>query len=285
VIISIEHVALASADLHAAVTFLRELGMQPWHQEDLLAEGVRSNQFASGDAVVEILEALRDDAPVHRFVSQRGPGLHHVCFRVDNLDATILHFQQLGLELVSPQPREDQQGRRVFLHPRSGQGVLMGFVERHPPERPVESGRPTRRRTVDPGWRSFERLTFVPAVAVRGEVVFTSGLNAIDDDGNLLSPGDVVGQTRAIYEKLATLLAAAGGSLHDLVKTTDFVLSREGYAATAAVRAEFLGPEFPAATGVVVKELLGRGVLIEIEAVAVLGGTSAGAKPLPDGPE
>jgi methylmalonyl-CoA epimerase len=265
-ILGIEHVALASNDVPAAISFLGQLGMQPWHQEDLLSEGVRSNQFACGDAVVEVLEALHEDASLKKFLSQRGPGLHHVCFRVDDLDLTIQRFVSLGLELVDSRPREDGQGRRVFLHPRSAQGVLMGFVERH--AQSSEAHRHLRR--VDPGWRSFDRLTFAPAVGGRGEVLFTSGLNARDEHGVLQAPGDVVGQTRVIYHKLAALLGAAGGSLRDVVKTTDFVLSREGYAATAAVRAEFLGPDFPAATGVVVKELLGRGVLIEIEAVAIL---------------
>jgi dienelactone hydrolase len=55
---------------------------------------------------------------------------------VDDLEATIAQMQAAGLELVDPQPREDRQGRRVFLHPRSGGGVLMGFVERHPGQVP-----------------------------------------------------------------------------------------------------------------------------------------------------
>ena len=268
-ILGIEHVALASDDVPAAARFFDQLGMRPWHQEDLAAEGVRSNQFACGDAVIEVLEALHDDAPLRRFLAQRGPGLHHVCFRVDDLEATLRQFQSLGFQLVSAEPREDAQGRRVFVHPRSAQGVLMGFVEPH--------RAPSHRRIVNPDWSSFERVTFSPAVAARGETVYTSGLNAIDEDGVLQAPGDVVGQTRVIYEKLAAVLAAAGGSLRDVVKTTDFVLSRAGYAATAAVRAEFLGPSFPAASGVVVKELFGRGVLIEIEAVAVLPAHSSHA--------
>ena len=123
------------------------------------------------------------------------------------------------------------------------------------------------KRVVRPGRPG---LTYSIAVAAEGEVVFVSGLNAIDDSGALEAPGDVVGQTRAIYRKLAAVLEAAGGSLADVVKTTDYVLSRDNYGATAEVRREHLGPDFPAATGVVVKELLGRGVLIEIDAVAVL---------------
>ena len=141
----------------------------------------------------------------------------------------------------------------------------MGLVERHPGQ--LETA---RRRVVDPGWRGFERTTFVPAVAARGEVLFTSGLNAVDDDGVLHAPGDVLGQTRVILTKLKTLLEVAGGSLADVVKTTDYIMSRENYRATADLRREFFGNRFPAATGVVVKELLGRGVLIEIDAVAIL---------------
>ncbi len=128
----------------------------------------------------------------------------------------------------------------------------------------------SEKRVVNPGWRSFDRLTYAPAVAKRGELLFVSGLNAVDEDGVLQAPGDVVGQTRVVFEKLATVLAAAGGSLADVVKTTDYVLSRDGYRGTAEVRRQYLGPQFPAATGVVVKELLGRGVLIEIDAIAVL---------------
>lgn len=128
----------------------------------------------------------------------------------------------------------------------------------------------SRGRVINPGWHSFERLTFSPAVTARGELVFVSGLNAIDDAGVLQAPGDLVGQTRVIYGKLAAILEAAGGSLVDVVRTTDYVVSREGYRATSAVREELLGPVFPAATCVVVKELFGRGVLIEIDAIAAL---------------
>ena len=121
-----------------------------------------------------------------------------------------------------------------------------------------------------PSWPAQPALTYVPAVAARGELLFTAGINAMGPDGQVLAPGDVVGQTRIIYQRLAEILAAAGGSLADVVKTTDYITSREGYRATAEVRREFLGPDFCAATGVVVAELLGRGVLIEIDAVAVL---------------
>jgi len=127
---------MASTDLAEALRLFDKLGLHLTYTEDLPAEGVRSNQLDAGNSSIEILEALRDDAPVVKFLQNRGPGLHHICFRVDDLEATIAQMQAAGLELVDPQPREDRQGRRVFLHPRSGCGVLMGFVERHPGQIP-----------------------------------------------------------------------------------------------------------------------------------------------------
>ncbi len=135
-IIGIDHVSMASTDLAEALRLFDKLGLHLTYTEDLPAEGVRSNQLDAGNSSIEILEALRDDAPVVKFLQNRGPGLHHICFRVDDLEATIAQMQAAGLELVDPQPREDRQGRRVFLHPRSGCGVLMGFVERHPGQIP-----------------------------------------------------------------------------------------------------------------------------------------------------
>ena len=137
----------------------------------------------------------------------------------------------------------------------------MGMVEPYEPE---------GRRIVDPGWESSRRLTFSPAAGKKGEVVFVSGLNAIAEDGVLAAPGDVAGQAAAIYRKLGEILATAGAGPGDVVKTTDYILSRDGYQETAAVRRDFFGDEFPAAAGVVVAGLLGQGVLIEIEAVFVI---------------
>jgi methylmalonyl-CoA epimerase len=269
-IIGIDHVSIASAELAETLRFFEGFGLKLVYQEDLPSEGVRSNQMDAGNANIEILEAIRPDAPLVKFLETRGPGLHHVCFRVDDLDATLALMLERGYQLATPQPREDGQGRRVFIHPKSGGGVLMGFVERHPEQ--VSS---IHRRVIDPGWKSYQRFTFPPAVAARGEMVFVSGLNAVDDDGVLQCPDDIVGQCRVIYEKLAALMAAAGGTMANVVRTTDYVLTRDGYRGTADVRREFFGDQFSAATGVIVKELLGRGVLIEIDAIGVLPASSA----------
>jgi enamine deaminase RidA (YjgF/YER057c/UK114 family) len=114
------------------------------------------------------------------------------------------------------------------------------------------------------------RYTFSPATRV-GNLVFLSGTTGTDDDGNIVGPGDIVAQTRRIFEKFALILQSVGGSLSNIVETTDYVLSLEEYRKTAALRRElFKGPPWPAATGVVVAGLIREGALIEIKGIAAL---------------
>jgi enamine deaminase RidA (YjgF/YER057c/UK114 family) len=126
---------------------------------------------------------------------------------------------------------------------------------------PVFSGQP---------WNP--KLTYSPAVRV-GNLVFLSGTTAGDADGNLVGPGDIAAQTRFIYEKFDAVLKSLGGSLADIVETTDYVLTLDDYNKTAHVRRDlFGGPPWPASTGVVVSGLVRPGALIEIKAIAALGG-------------
>jgi enamine deaminase RidA (YjgF/YER057c/UK114 family) len=114
------------------------------------------------------------------------------------------------------------------------------------------------------------RYTFSPATRV-GNLVFLSGTTGTDDEGNIVGPGDIVAQTRRIFEKFALILQSAGGNLSNIVETTDYVLSLGEYRKTAALRRElFKGPPWPAATGVVVAGLIREGALIEIKGIAAL---------------
>lgn len=120
------------------------------------------------------------------------------------------------------------------------------------------------------GWS--DKFTFSPAVKA-GSLLYISGMTAADEKGNLVGAGDIVRQTEYIYEKMGRVLAAAGADFSNVVETTDYYLTLEGYARTAAVRKKvFGGPPYPAATGVQVAGLIRPGALIEIKAVAVLGG-------------
>jgi enamine deaminase RidA (YjgF/YER057c/UK114 family) len=124
---------------------------------------------------------------------------------------------------------------------------------------------------IDPGWSYSNRYTFSPAVR-KGNLLFISGLTATDERGNIVGKGDIVAQTRQIFEKIRAILEAAGGSFDDIVKTVDYIVTTEGYKGTADVRREYFRSGFPAATGIVVKELLRPDALIEIDAIAVLEG-------------
>ena len=122
---------------------------------------------------------------------------------------------------------------------------------------------------IDPGWSQGARYTLSPAVR-KGNLLFISGLTATDEHGNLLGKGDIVAETRQIFEKIKAILAAAGGSFDHIVKTVDYIITTEGYRGTAEVRREYFRNGFPAATGIAVKDLLRPDALIEIDAIAVL---------------
>jgi methylmalonyl-CoA/ethylmalonyl-CoA epimerase len=82
--------------------------------------------FSAGDALVELLEAATADSPVARFVEKRGPGIHHICFSVDDLDDTLARCRAAGIQLIDEAPRVGAEGKRIaFLHPRSTGGILV----------------------------------------------------------------------------------------------------------------------------------------------------------------
>ncbi|HEX2172010.1 MAG TPA: RidA family protein, partial [Dehalococcoidia bacterium] len=96
---------------------------------------------------------------------------------------------------------------------------------------------------INPGWRAFERYTFSPAVR-RGNFIFVSGMTATDDAGNLVGT-DLATQTRHILTKLQKVLAEAGATMDDVMMTTDYITTTEGYRETADVRREFWKNGFP----------------------------------------
>jgi len=105
----------------------------------------------------------------------------------------------------------------------------------------------------------------------RGSHVFISGMIARDPEtGEIVGKGDIAAQTDFIFRLFSRILEKAGGSLDDIVKTVDYVTTLENYKQTADVRRKYFRNGFPAATGVVVKQLVNRNALIEIDAIAIL---------------
>jgi methylmalonyl-CoA/ethylmalonyl-CoA epimerase len=125
----IAHVGLAvrsAADLHS---FYRNvLGMSEAELAD--SDGARIRGFVAGDALVELLEPEAPDSPIDRFLQKRGPGIHHICFSVDDLDGTLLKCRDAGLRIIDDTPRVGAEGKRIaFLHPSSTGGILIELSE------------------------------------------------------------------------------------------------------------------------------------------------------------
>lgn len=125
---------------------------------------------------------------------------------------------------------------------------------------------------INAGYQAYRSPTFAGAVR-KGNMLFISGHDAAQPDpatGKPVVTGDIVEQTRVIYQKLKIILEAAGASFDDVVWTTDYITTMENYPGTADVRRQYFGENFPASTGILVKGLVRPEALIEIDAVAVL---------------
>jgi len=116
----------SAADLHS---FYRNvLGMSEAELAD--SDGARISGFVAGESLVELLEADSPDSPIGRFLEKRGPGIHHICFAVDDLDGTLARCRQAGVRLIDETPRVGAEGKRIaFLHPSSTGGILVELTE------------------------------------------------------------------------------------------------------------------------------------------------------------
>jgi methylmalonyl-CoA/ethylmalonyl-CoA epimerase len=121
----ISHVGIALEALGDALPFFRDvLGLGEVKLDD--ADGARIVGFSAGESLVELLEAENPASPIARFVAKRGPGIHHICFSVDDLDATLDRCRAAGIQLIDQKPRVGAEGKRIaFLHPKSTGGVLV----------------------------------------------------------------------------------------------------------------------------------------------------------------
>ena len=125
----IAHIGIAVRSLAEAVPFYQNvLGLAPRDLDD--ADGARIAGFAADESLIELLEADVPDSPIGRYINKRGPGIHHVCFAVEDLDATLQRCRDAGLKLIDEAPRVGAEGKRIaFLHPSSTAGVLVELSE------------------------------------------------------------------------------------------------------------------------------------------------------------
>jgi methylmalonyl-CoA epimerase len=127
----IDHVGIAVADLDAAIALHeRTYGMPLVHRETVAEQGVEAVLFDVGENHVELLRPLADDTPVGKFLAKRGPGLHHVAYRVPDIADALAALAEQGVRLIDAEPRTGIRGSRVaFLHPAASGSVLTELVQ------------------------------------------------------------------------------------------------------------------------------------------------------------
>ena len=127
----VDHVGIAVPDLEAAVAeYRRLLGVEPSHRERVEDQGVEEVLFPVGSSFIQLLGALGPDTPVGRALATRGPGVHHVAYRVTDVRAALEHLRAEGARLIDESPRPGSRGTLIaFVHPRSIGGVLVELVQ------------------------------------------------------------------------------------------------------------------------------------------------------------
>lgn len=132
----IDHIGVAVEDLEAGIElYERSFEMELVHRETVESQGVEAVLLDVGDGHVELLAPLGPDTPVGKYLERKGPGLHHVAYAVDDIDAALLRLAEAGIEPIDSEPRVGIRDSRVaFLHPKSTGGVLTEIVE------PAEGG-------------------------------------------------------------------------------------------------------------------------------------------------
>ena len=134
---TLDHLGIAVADLDEALGFYRDaLGLEILAPEEVASQGVRARMVPVGQPALELLEATRPDSPIAKFLARRGPGLHHITLRVDDIEAALSHLRRRGVRLIDEQPRQGAESALVaFIHPSSAHGVLVELKQAASPSR------------------------------------------------------------------------------------------------------------------------------------------------------
>jgi methylmalonyl-CoA/ethylmalonyl-CoA epimerase len=128
----IDHIGIATNGIESAAAFYREtLGLNLENIEEVGSQNVRVAMLPLGESRIELLEPMSEDSPISRFLAKRGPGIHHIAVRVDDIRASLADLKQRGARLIDEQPRAGAGGCLVaFVHPSSTGGVLLELVEK-----------------------------------------------------------------------------------------------------------------------------------------------------------
>ena len=127
----LDHVGIAVRSLDESLPLFEAIAGAPGYgRETVESQGVEVAFIGTGAGRIELLAPTRDDSPVARFLAKRGPGMHHLCYRVPDLAAALRDYKSRGYELIDREPRTGAHGHQVaFLHPKSTGGVLVELLQ------------------------------------------------------------------------------------------------------------------------------------------------------------
>ncbi len=127
----IEHIGIAVRDLTIANEIYRKiLDVDPYQEESVESEGVRTSFFKAGPNKIELLEATNPDSPIAKFIEKRGEGIHHIAFAVDDIYAEIERLEAQGFKMINNTPKTGADKKIVaFLHPKESNGVLIELCQ------------------------------------------------------------------------------------------------------------------------------------------------------------
>jgi methylmalonyl-CoA/ethylmalonyl-CoA epimerase len=130
--VTLDHVGIAVGDLAKALAFYRDaLGLEIGAPEEVASQRVRAHFVPLGETAIELLEATAADSPIAKHLDRRGPGLHHVTLRVEDIHAALAELKARGVRLVDETPRPGAHGSLVaFIHPSAAHGVLVELVQK-----------------------------------------------------------------------------------------------------------------------------------------------------------
>ncbi len=128
---AIDHIGIAVEDLDSAIeSYSEQLGMPTQHRETVSEQGVEAVLLDVGESHIELLAPLGPDTPVGKYLAKRGPGIHHIAYRVDDIEAEIERLKAAGMKLIDEAPRQGICDTKVaFIHPGSVGGVLTELVQ------------------------------------------------------------------------------------------------------------------------------------------------------------
>jgi methylmalonyl-CoA/ethylmalonyl-CoA epimerase len=127
----IDHIGISTAKIDDVAGFYEEgLGLKIEHRQEVASQKVMTAFLKVGETWIELLEPTAEDSPIAKAIEKRGPGIHHICYEVDDIEAALANLKEKGYKLIDETPREGAHGKKIaFVHPKTGGGVLIELAQ------------------------------------------------------------------------------------------------------------------------------------------------------------